>query len=68
MPQPVRAVIRDGKIELLEPLDLPDGTIVIITPIETETDVEFWRAASTTALSKIWDNNEDDIYTDLLNP
>jgi hypothetical protein len=69
MPQPTWAVIRDGKIELLEPLDLPDGTMVIVTtPMETETDAEFWRDASASTLNKIWNNDKDDIYAELLNP
>ena len=27
----VRAVVREGKIELLEPVDLPEGTVVLVT-------------------------------------
>ena len=32
----VRAVVRAGKIELLEPVDLPAGTTVLVTPLIEE--------------------------------
>ena len=61
----VRAVVREGKIELLEPLDLPEGTRVLVTPLIDE-DTLFWARASHVALDAIWDNTEDDVYAQLL--
>jgi hypothetical protein len=60
----VRAIIKDGKIELLEHIDLPEGTEVLITPLLDDTD--FWLSASRVALEKVWDNSEDDVYGELL--
>lgn len=36
----VRAVVREGKIELLEPMDVPEGTTVLVTPL-IEDDTQF---------------------------
>ena len=61
----VRAVVRDGKIELLEPVALPDGAQVLVTVLMDE-EQAFWQAASQAALNRVWDNAEDDIYAELL--
>ena len=66
MLQTVWAEIRDGKIEPLESVTLPDGVKVIVTFIPDEEDAQFWLFASEYALANIWDNTEDDIYADLL--
>ena len=59
----VRAIVKDGKIELLEHLDLPEGTEILVTPLLDDTD--FWSKASRVALEKVWDNSEDDAYGEL---
>ena len=59
-------IVRDGPIELLESVPIPEGTRVLITLIPDETTPTFWQKASDTALGKIWDNPEDDIYEQLL--
>jgi hypothetical protein len=41
----VRAVVREGKIELLEPVDLPEGATVLVTPL-IEEDTLFWARVS----------------------
>ena len=61
----IRAVVRDGKIELLEPVPLPEGVQLLVTVL-TEEEQTFWQAASQPALNRIWDNPEDDIYAELL--
>jgi hypothetical protein len=61
----IHAVVRDGKIELLEPVSLPDGAHVLVT-ILTEDELAFWQQASESALNRVWDNSEDDIYVELL--
>jgi hypothetical protein len=59
-------IVRDGRIELLESVPIPDGTRVLVTLISDETNQTFWQKASETTLGKIWDNPEDDIYEQLL--
>jgi hypothetical protein len=60
----VRAIVKDGKIELLEHIDLPEGTEILVTPLLDDTD--FWTSASRVALEKVWVNSEDDVYGELL--
>jgi len=60
----VRAVVREGKIELLEKVEIPEGTEVLVTPLVNESD--FWLNASASALDSVWDNSEDDVYAELL--
>jgi hypothetical protein len=61
----VRAVVREGKIELLEPVSLPEGTPVLVTPL-VEEDQLFWTGVSQSALDAVWDNDQDDVYGRLL--
>ncbi len=61
----VRGIVRQGKIELLEPVDLPEGADVLVTVLSDE-DTRFWQAASQTALDAVWNNEEDDVYAELL--
>jgi len=63
----IRAVVRDGKIELLEPVALPDGAELLVTVL-TDEDHMFWQAASESSLTSIWENSDDDIYAELLTP
>ncbi|MEM6754761.1 MAG: hypothetical protein AAF630_17535 [Cyanobacteria bacterium P01_C01_bin.38] len=39
---------------------------VLITLISDEDEQEFWITASETALNKVWDNQEDNVYAELL--
>jgi len=64
MSKSLRAVIREGKIEPLEKVDLPEGAKVLVTLMPEET--EFWLGASQGSLDAIWDNPEDDVYGQLL--
>ena len=59
------ATVYQGKIELLEPGELPEGTRVLVT-ILPDNEPEFWLQTSQVSLDTIWDNNEDDIYAQLL--
>ena len=61
----VRAVVREGKIALLEPLDLPEGTTVLVTPL-LEEDTLCWARVSHVAFDAILDHAEDDVYAQLL--
>jgi predicted DNA-binding antitoxin AbrB/MazE fold protein len=60
----IRAVVREGKIELLEKVDIPEGTEVLVTILSA--DAEFWLGVSHSSLAAVWDNPEDDIYEQLL--
>jgi hypothetical protein len=59
------ATVRQGKIELLESAELPEGTRVLLTLLPDDEN-EFWLQASQTSLDAVWDNAEDDIYAELL--
>ncbi|MEG4034295.1 hypothetical protein [Microcoleus sp. Pol12B5] len=59
------ATVRQGKIELLELSDLPEGAKVLVTLLPDE-EAEFWLQASQTSLDRVWDNTEDDVYAQLL--
>jgi hypothetical protein len=60
----IRAVVREGKIELLEEVEIPKGTEVLVTPLLDEP--EFWLKANSSSIDSIWDNSEDNVYAKLL--
>lgn len=60
----VRAIYKEGRIQLLEEIELSEGTEILVTPLTDETG--FWLKASQSSLEKIWDNDEDDIYAELV--
>ncbi|HEY9768435.1 MAG TPA: hypothetical protein V6C71_07970 [Coleofasciculaceae cyanobacterium] len=59
------ATVRQGKIEISEGLELPEGTRVLVTVLSDD-EAEFWGQASQASLDKVWNNSEDDIYAELL--
>ncbi len=59
------AIIREGKIEVLEKVNLPEGTKVLVTLLSDD-ESEFWLRTSQVSLDAIWDNAEDDVYGQLL--
>lgn len=61
----VWAVVHGGKIELLEPVDLPEGSKVLVT-LPADEDSHFWTHASHASLEAVWDNPEDEVYAQLL--
>lgn len=64
MPKTLAAVVRDGKIELLEPATLQDGTRLLVMMLSEEEP--FWAQASDHTLRSVWENAEDDVYGELL--
>jgi len=52
------ATVRQGKIELLELSELPEGAKVLVTLLPDE-EAEFWLQASQTSLDRVCDNTED---------
>lgn len=61
----VTAVVREGKIELLECVELPEGSRLLVTVLPDK-EAGFWREASRASLDRIWNNPEDDVYACLL--
>lgn len=62
----VWAVVKDGKIELLEPMSLQEGVRILVTLVPPEEEVAFWLRASEQSLSEVWNNLHDDTYAKLL--
>lgn len=62
----VWAVVKEGKIELLEQMALPEGARLLVTLVPPEEQSEFWLHASEASLGEIWDNPQDDEYAKLL--
>ena len=65
MPNSLRAIVRGGRIELVEPADLPEGITLLVTPLIDE-DTLFWASVNQVAFDSVWDNAEDDVYAQLL--
>jgi hypothetical protein len=59
------AVVRDGKIELLEYGALHEGARVLVTLLPEDEKAQFWLGVTKSALDAIWGNEEDDIYAEL---
>lgn len=62
--QNIRAIVREGRIELLEEVEIPEGTELLVTPLTD--DSNFWLGAGESSLDAVWDNAEDDVYAELL--
>lgn len=61
----VWAVVHNGKIQLAEQMDLPEGAKLVVTILPDE-ESRFWMAVTDKSLSGVWDNLEDDVYAKLL--
>ncbi len=59
------ATVRNGKIELLDLTELPEGTKAIVTLLPDD-ETDFWLQSSQSSLDTIWDNTEDEVYAQLL--
>ena len=57
-------IVKDGRIETLESVRLPEGKRVLVTILPD--DDTFWQEAGQESLKQIWNNDEDDIYVRLL--
>ena len=67
MLQTLWAEVRNGRIEPLESVALPEGAKLIVTLLSREEDDNgFWLSTSEFSLKDIWENAEDDVYADLL--
>ena len=61
----VEAIYESGKIVLPCLLSLPEKSPVRVT-IETDAEREAWLKLSEESLAKVWDNDADDVYNELL--
>jgi predicted DNA-binding antitoxin AbrB/MazE fold protein len=61
----IEAIVKNGQIVPLENIELPEGTKALVTILENE-ESEFWLSASENSLDEIWNNEEDDVYAELL--
>ncbi|MDZ4858001.1 MAG: hypothetical protein SGI88_03385 [Candidatus Hydrogenedentes bacterium] len=61
----IKAVMKDGKIELLEQIEIPEGSSILATVLADDEE-EFWLKVSESSLGSIWDNNANDTYAELL--
>lgn len=61
----VDAIFEDGKLVLKKPLPLPEHAHVRVT-IDSDLEREAWLKLSEESLKKVWDNEADDIFNDLL--
>lgn len=62
-----RGIVREGKIDLLEPVKLPEGSQVLVTILPKQDEERFfWLNASIPSLQQTWDNPEDEVYNELL--
>jgi predicted DNA-binding antitoxin AbrB/MazE fold protein len=61
----VDAIYENGKLLLPKPLSLPEKSHVRVT-IESDVDREAWLKLSEESLAKVWDNDADDVFNELL--
>ncbi len=61
----IRAKMQNGKIELLEDIEIPEGTIALVTLLDGG-DKEFWLNITQESLNRVWKDSEDDVYEQLL--
>lgn len=59
------ATVKQGKIELLESTEIPEGTRVLVTLL-SDNEADFWLQTSQAPLEAVWDNEQDDVYAQLL--
>ncbi len=68
MTSPAIAIVKNGKIELLNPLSFPEGTQLLVTPIPSDSELgtmetmDEWSNLSLQGLNLAYDENEPE-YT-----
>ena len=64
----IRAIYEGGNLRLLEPLELPEHTVVRIAVEAGPEDAERreWLDQGRRSLMAVWDNECDDVYNALL--
>ena len=66
----LEAIYEAGQLRLLQRLELPEHTRVLVRVETPADDAEraAWLAAGEQSLTKVWDNEADDVYNELLAP
>jgi hypothetical protein len=59
------AEVKQGKIELLELADLPEGTRVLVTVLPSH-ETDRWLKKDNVSSGDIWDNIEDTVQVPIL--
>jgi len=62
----VEAIYEDGKLLLPKPLSLPEKSHVRVTIESSDIEREAWLKLSEESLTKVWDNDADDVINDLI--
>ena len=65
MTMTVDAIYEDGKLLLPKPLSLPEKSHVRVTIESSDVEREMWLKVSEEALTKVWDNDADDVFNEL---
>jgi len=65
MTMTVDAIYEHGKLVLPRPLLLPEKSHVRVT-IESDVERKEWLKLSEASLTKVWDNDADDVFNELL--
>ena len=61
----IDATYEDGKLVLQQPLPLPEHAQVQVI-IDTDSERAAWLKLSEESLRKVWDNDADEVFNDLL--
>ena len=59
----IKATYRDQKLELGQPLDLPEGAEIEVA-INVDDESDGWYEMGIERLKEVWDNPKDAIYDD----
>jgi predicted DNA-binding antitoxin AbrB/MazE fold protein len=62
----VEAIYENGKLVLPQPLSLPENSRVRVTIESADAEREAWLKLSEESLKNTWDNNDDDVFNELL--
>jgi predicted DNA-binding antitoxin AbrB/MazE fold protein len=62
----VEAIYENGKLVLPRPLSLPEKTPVRVTIETVDHEREAWLKLSEESLTKVWGNDADDVFNELL--
>jgi len=62
----VDAIYENGILVLNRPLSLPEKSRVRVTIESTDVEREAWLKLSEDSLAKVWDNDADDVFNELL--
>ncbi|HEU5070407.1 MAG TPA: antitoxin AF2212-like protein [Verrucomicrobiae bacterium] len=62
----VDAIYENGKLLLPEPLSLPEHARVRVTIESRDGEREAWLKLSEESLTKVWANDADDVFNELL--